>query len=171
MDLMPLTLLNQELIKGVQYLNSYLEFRMVDKVQKCICSELFTTVRTLQSPEEDSLRSARYSFRSYFPVLRVFYRSLKNVAMLLHIQLGFSVLECTTVGIRCTVHATPTCGGRSVGIVRSRTKATDFSIFSLLCVRPKHVAKKTSSWEMKLYLRRKCICKDDPDLFSNETLI
>jgi hypothetical protein len=41
------------------------------------------------------------------------------------------------VGIRCADHATPypqklaltspTCGGRSVGIVRSRTKAAEFS--------------------------------------------
>jgi hypothetical protein len=44
--------------------------------------------------------------------------------------------ENTVVGIRCANHATPlsailaltspTSGGRSVGIVRSRTKATEF---------------------------------------------
>ena len=43
------------------------------------------------------------------------------------------------MGIRCADHVTPlypqklaltspTCGGRSVGIVRSRTKATEFSL-------------------------------------------
>jgi hypothetical protein len=47
--------------------------------------------------------------------------------------------ENTAVGIRCADHATPsvgkklaltspTCGGRSVGIVRLRTKATEFSL-------------------------------------------
>jgi len=45
----------------------------------------------------------------------------------------------TAVGIRCADHVTPlypqklaltspTCGSRSVGIVRSRTKATEFSL-------------------------------------------
>ena len=45
----------------------------------------------------------------------------------------------TAVGTRCADHVTPlypqklaltsqTCGGRSVGIVRSRTKATEFSL-------------------------------------------
>jgi hypothetical protein len=45
------------------------------------------------------------------------------------------------MGIRCTDHATPsirkklaltspTSGGRSVGVVRLRTKATEFGLFS-----------------------------------------
>jgi hypothetical protein len=49
-------------------------------------------------------------------------------------------LRLTAVGIRCADHATsstlkswaltsPTSGGRSVGIVRLRTKATEFSFF------------------------------------------
>ena len=48
------------------------------------------------------------------------------------------------VGTRCADHVTPlypqklaltspTGGGRSVGIVRSRTKATEFSLVLLLC--------------------------------------
>jgi hypothetical protein len=48
----------------------------------------------------------------------------------------------TAVGIHCTDHVTPlypqklaltssTGGGRSVGIVRSRTKATEFSLVSI----------------------------------------
>jgi hypothetical protein len=32
------------------------------------------------------------------------------------------------VGTRCADHVTPLYGGRSVGIVRSRTKATEFSL-------------------------------------------
>jgi hypothetical protein len=49
--------------------------------------------------------------------------------------------EITAVGIRCSDHATPsfheklaltslTSGGRSVGIIRSRTKATEFVVVS-----------------------------------------
>ena len=48
------------------------------------------------------------------------------------------------MGTRCTDHVTPlypqklaltspTGGGRSVGIVRSRTKATEFSLYMLVC--------------------------------------
>jgi hypothetical protein len=51
--------------------------------------------------------------------------------------------ENTAVGIRCADHATPyirkkltltssTCGGLSVGIVYSRTKATEFNSFYFL---------------------------------------
>jgi hypothetical protein len=35
------------------------------------------------------------------------------------------------MGIRCADHATPTSGGRSVGIVRLRTKTTEFFLFGV----------------------------------------
>jgi hypothetical protein len=52
---------------------------------------------------------------------------------------GLESRENTAIGIRCSDHAaltSPTSGGRSVGIVRSRTQATEFS-FS--CKRQTHV--------------------------------
>ena len=57
--------------------------------------------------------------------------------------MNFLLNRLTAVGIRCADHVTPlypqklsltspTGGGRSVGIVRSRTKATEFFFFNFL---------------------------------------
>jgi hypothetical protein len=57
---------------------------------------------------------------------------------------GLENRDLTAVGTRCADHVTPlypqklalpslTGGGRSVGIVRSRTKATEFSLVSATC--------------------------------------
>jgi hypothetical protein len=61
------------------------------------------------------------------------------------------------VGIRCADHVTPlypqklvltspTGGGRSVGIVRSRTKAIGFRLVGLFCVRRQYLAAHPDPW-------------------------
>jgi hypothetical protein len=69
--------------------------------------------------------------------LKYYHNSYENAISLITETSSLTKTEITAVGIRGADHATltsPTSGGCSVGIVRSRTKATELLLLLLYCL-------------------------------------